>query len=148
MPRKGSVPTLIIFIGFCILYSKSKPSNKTPPNDFKKQPIERATNLEPEFMSEKINVEEDRPVVNYNSCYTAPLEEHILKKNTGHVLGRSYCSTEKYHDLLENSYLNNPKVECLPGFEEADVYFNIVTKSSLLTKYGDYWCTVGRVCCK
>ena len=52
------------------------------------------------------------------------------------------------YSLLENSYLNNPKVECLPGFEEADVYFNIVTKSSLLTKYGDYWCTVGRVCCK
>ena len=147
MPRKGSVPTLIIFIGFCILYSRSKASKKAP-LDFKKQPIERATNLEPEFMSENINVEKDRPVVNYNSCYTPPLEEHILKKHTGHVLGRSYCSSEQYNDLLENSYLNNPKVECLPGFEEANVYFNIVTKSSLLTKYGDYWCTVGRVCCK
>ena len=140
-----SLTTLILLIGLCILFSKSKVAKKT---DLKKQPIERATNLEPEFMSEKIYLEKDRPVVNYNTCYTAPLEEHILKKYISYDDSRSYCSDKQYDKLLEMSYVNNPTVNCLPGFEEAEVYYNIVTKSSLLTKYGSFWCVVGKVCCK
>ena len=145
----NSLTTLVLLIGLCILLSKSKVAKKSyPSSDFKKQPIEQEINLEPEFMSEKIYLEKDRQVVNYNTCYTAPLEEHILKKYISYDDSRSYCSDKQYDKLLEMSYVNNPTVTCLPGFEEAEVYYNIVTKSSLLTKYGSFWCVVSKVCCK
>ena len=88
------------------------------------------------------------PVVNYDTCYTAPDEELLISRWTNFKESRSLCSADYIKDARTNSQISNPQVACMPGFTETQIYYNVNVKSSKYSKYCDYWCNIRRVCCK
>ena len=87
-------------------------------------------------------------VLSYDTCYTSPDEDFLISRWTNLKESRSLCSDDYIQEARSNSQISNPHVECMTGFTETQVYYNINVKSSTYRKYGDYWCNIRRVCCK
>lgn len=87
------------------------------------------------------------PPINYGTCYTAPDESFMVSRYYTQRV-RERCSESNLDILRSNSNLENPKIECVPGFTEVQSYYSLDLKSSPTIKYGDYWCNVRRVCCR
>ena len=85
--------------------------------------------------------------IQYKSCYTSPDEDLLMSRYTSFEYNKMRCSLEHLDNIRETAYVKNPSVVCIPGFQEVQTYFNLITRSSTTSKYGDYWCSIKRVCC-
>ena len=85
--------------------------------------------------------------IQYRSCYTAPDEDLLMSRYSSFEYNKMRCSLDNLDNIRETAYVKNPNVVCIPGFQEVQTYFNLITRSSTTSKYGDYWCSIKRVCC-
>ena len=83
----------------------------------------------------------------FRSCYTAPDEEFLFSSYHTYTMTKELCNSEKYINSREHAHIPNPHISCVSGFVEAQTYFNVVSRSSTTSKFGNYWCSIRRVCC-
>lgn len=85
--------------------------------------------------------------IQYKSCYTAPDEDLLMSRYSSFEYNKMKCSLDHLDNIRETAYVKNPSVVCIAGFQEVQTYFNLIARSSTTSRYGDYWCSIKRVCC-
>ena len=85
--------------------------------------------------------------IQYKSCYTAPDEDLLMSRYSSFEYNKMKCSLDYLDNIRETAYVKNPSVVCIGGFQEVQTYFNLISRSSTTSRYGDYWCSIKRVCC-
>ena len=157
MARKDTrsfVVTLILFYLFIILPSRSRDVENGKHKDTKPKPIPpKCASDEPSFM--KINTKTNKPTtsltskVRYSTCYTAPAETQTFITYANLGMARTACSKEIYNDS-NNKLLavRNDKIDCIDGFNEVQITYNLELTPSRISKYGTYQCSIQRLCCK
>ena len=110
-----------------------------------RQPLPTPTPIKQEPQPENKELSENQR--EFRSCYTTPDEEFLFSSYHTYTMTKELCNSEKYINSREHAYIPNPHISCVSGFVEAQTYFNVVSRSSTTSKFGNYWCSIRRVCC-